>query len=320
MIPFRHGLTILELVVAISVLALLLALLLPAVHSSREAARRVGCANRLKQIGLWSAQYAAANKGYHPMPGSEHFTLLPTMERDDILGLEYVTPWEGGPMPRMPEWQCPSEALADQVEIDRSVDFFRNYVHNDGVYGSWSGLLSLTGGQDYPMVDWGIMQTDGTSQTAHMCEVVRGYSKSYADIEPETTRIVAWKLETVHDPSAGKAMLEDCRTMEPSEELYEVSGRSSYPTCGTIPGCGFYRHYAPPNHRGCVNGGTLDWSRTWASFDMAPASSYHAGGVVNVLYFDGRVEAATPNVALDVWRAVGSGNAGDNVGLNTTNF
>lgn len=316
----RHGVTLLEVVVVISVLSVLAALVLPAVQSAREAARRLSCSSRLRQIGLWSAQYAAANRGYHPMPGSEHFTLLETMGRTDILGLEHVKPWEGGSMPRMPEWQCPSEDRSGEVEFFESLDFFRNYVHNDGVYGSWSGLLSLTAGKSYPMVDWGILETDGKSQTAHMSEVVRGFSKSYSDINPVTTRIVAWRLEKVHDLGVGDAILEDCRSLQPSEALYSISGRSTHATCSTVPGCGYYRHFAPPNHRSCVNGGQLDWSRTWASFDMAPASSYHAGGAVNVLYFDGRVAAASPGVSLDAWRAVGSGNAGDNVGVNTTDF
>lgn len=48
----RHGFTILELIVSISVIALLLALLLPAVQVARESARAAQCANHLKQIGI----------------------------------------------------------------------------------------------------------------------------------------------------------------------------------------------------------------------------------------------------------------------------
>ncbi len=86
------GFTLIELLVVIAIIAVLIALLLPAVQAAREAARRIGCVNNLKQIGL-------AVHGYHdtqsvfPAGGWINLFSQPTTKNMNIGWSAVSLPW-----------------------------------------------------------------------------------------------------------------------------------------------------------------------------------------------------------------------------------
>ncbi len=135
------GFTIVELLVVIAIIGALLALLLPAIQSARESARRLQCTSNLKQLGTAMQGYvadtnclppAAVSKPYADFPSHPHTFfrwsalahLLPYLEWQNVysqldMSLPLYMPGAGYPIAEtnkaaiahvIPEFLCPSDA------------------------------------------------------------------------------------------------------------------------------------------------------------------------------------------------------------------
>ncbi len=92
----RQGFTLVELLVVIAIIGVLVALLVPAVNSARELARKGQCANNLRNLGQATVSHES-DKGYYPgrinmvlantgqqIPVSWVGKLLPHMEQNNV--------------------------------------------------------------------------------------------------------------------------------------------------------------------------------------------------------------------------------------------
>ena len=85
------GFTLIELLVVVAIVGLLAALLLPAIQSSRESARRTQCASQLHQLGIAATSHAAA-KGDFP-PGVRQWFFSSAVTYRGISLFAYLLPY-----------------------------------------------------------------------------------------------------------------------------------------------------------------------------------------------------------------------------------
>ena len=328
------GFTLVELLVVIAVIGVLIALLLPAVQSARESARRMQCGNNMKQWGLALHNYHAT---YDRIPGladnsnaafSIHTYLLPYVEKATLATLidTKIDLYSGGSgaaalqaahveAARTPDslFRCPSDP--DQVtQVNTSGEEYacNNYVYCFGTgTGEFYDIRNKTDGAFYQQAALGFNAfIDGTSNTMVLSELIVGEGQTGLCVGSTVTDIQLAGLEATFmgDFSPGTAANyakfkdQDVAALpeQPPKWRNDIGKGWIVGKCDST----LYNSYLLPNSKlpniYCSN------------FGFFAARSRHVG-IVNVLLADGSVRTVSGNIALAVWRAYSTVDGGETV-------
>jgi prepilin-type N-terminal cleavage/methylation domain-containing protein/prepilin-type processing-associated H-X9-DG protein len=160
----RPGFTLIELLVVMAIIAILVALLLPAVQSGRDAARRMQCTNNLKQIGLALHNYHQSF-GAFPMGGSKNNRKLDGDSYD--------------------QWCCWSSLAAILPEVDQqpmfnAINFDFAPEINDGVSHPMNGTVNLS------VIRIFLCPSDASAGEQNTCSYHGSYGTTTNDNYPQT--------------------------------------------------------------------------------------------------------------------------------------
>ena len=160
-----RGFTLVELLVVITIIGMLMGLLVPAVQSARESARRARCINNQHQLALAALNYESSQRLFPGFQMSLAGTgtgsmaswgtfLLPNLDRTDVWRLVsgggLVTSAGSGNAPLLPVFVCPDDtaynqpAVASGHQYSQSSYAANGWVFQDGSNAAFQGL-SLDG-------------------------------------------------------------------------------------------------------------------------------------------------------------------------------
>lgn len=191
-----------ELLVVIAIIGILIGMLLPAVQSVREAARRVQCTNNLKQIGLGLTSYEVTYKRYPPShiktPKHNLLTLiLPFVEQQAVYDrFDFSEDWNKGANKtahkvNISVFRCPSTWQYEDYGSDYSADVkiapaVYKELLKQGVITErfhWEGMLKM----DCSSVR-AAQVTDGLSNTLlYFEDAGRPFCYKFRELQPKST-------------------------------------------------------------------------------------------------------------------------------------
>jgi len=135
------GFTLVELLVVITIIGILIALLLPAVQAAREAARRMQCANNLKQIGLALHNY---HNTYSTFPiGARPGLSLSSSRNMMRMG----TNWKASILAFLEQ-----QPLYDQLNFEDGM-FAVDWYHNEVLNGAVVSVYKCPSSPSDPLLD-----------------------------------------------------------------------------------------------------------------------------------------------------------------------
>ena len=131
----KRSFTLIELLVVIAIIAILAAMLLPALSAARERSKVAACLSNLKQIGYYFPMYTSDNAGYYPNALKHNNVGTRDQTWNDAIMLNYMKPdtklnsknlidgghWENS------QFRCPS--FDAKITGSANVHYGYNYWH-----------------------------------------------------------------------------------------------------------------------------------------------------------------------------------------------